>query len=451
MGWPLEPARWLAAASLGLAYLGLCLWFCRQAAGRSSRSLAALAEAPEWTVVYASQTGTAEALARQSALALQRVSLNVRCCPLNQLASEQLAAGGRFLFVVSTAGQGEAPDNGACFGEVWSGEGPDLSGVDFAVLALGDRAYPDFCGFGRHLEAGLLERGARRCFARIDVHRADPEAIAGWHRRLGELAGADEFATPADDGFLPWRLVDRRILNPGSLGGAVYQLRLVAVDRAPPAWVSGDLAEIVVPAEPGCPRHYSIASLPDEPGLQLLVRAHRTIDGAPGAASGWLTQGLALGGEIALRVQAHYPFRLAGNRQRPLLCIGNGVGLAGLRGHLAARISAGLHDNWLLFGERSRACDFFYRDELENWRAAGQLKRLDTVFSRDDGAFRYVQDCLLAHAEAFRAWVARGAAIYVCGSRDGMGDAVDRAIRDILGDDQYRDLLMGGRYCRDVF
>src|SRR6185369_12823768 len=113
------------------------------------------------------------------------------------------------------------------------------------------------------------------------------------------------------------------------------------------------------------PRDYSIASIPEEGGrLRLLVRRHRRRDGSDGALSGWLTQGLAVGDEVALRLRPHASFQLNGNRGRPIIFIGNGVGLAGLRAHLAARIAAGSRDNWLLFGERNAAFDFHWHREI---------------------------------------------------------------------------------------
>jgi sulfite reductase (NADPH) flavoprotein alpha-component len=56
------------------------------------------------------------------------------------------------------------------------------------------------------------------------------------------------------------------------------------------------------------------------------------------------------------------------------------------------------------------------------------LEKLDMVFSRDQAERRYVQDCLAEQAEAVRAWVAQGAAIYVCGSLEGMAAGVDAAL-----------------------
>lgn len=445
MLWLLEPARGLAAGVLTLAYLGLC-W---RAWRRRANVPPPVANA-DWTVAYASQSGTAQALAQRTALALKRSGATVRCLPLDRLDAASLQVGGRFLFVVSTSGEGDAPDNALRFVRDLFPEILDLSGVEFALLALGDRNYRHFCGFAARLEQWLLAQGARQRFARIEVDRGDAAALAAWRERLAELGAAEEFAEATDD-FRPWRLVDRQHLNPGSAGGEVHQLSFAATG-ATPHWTAGDLAQIRHAADATCCRDYSIASLPEEGGqLRLLVRHHIRADGSSGRMSGWLTRDLPLGAEVALRLRAHPAFQLNANRFRPLLCIGNGVGLAGLRALLASRIAIGIDDNWLIFGERNAHCDFHWRQELDEWFAANFLSRFDAVFSRDAGDGRYVQDCLAAQGGLLRQWVARGAAIYVCGSRQGMGEGVDRALRDSLGEAGVDRLAMEGRYCRDVF
>ncbi|MNN88955.1 sulfite reductase [compost metagenome] len=50
-----------------------------------------------------------------------------------------------------------------------------------------------------------------------------------------------------------------------------------------------------------------------------------------------------------------------------------------------------------------------------------------------------------------RAWVDAGAAIYVCGSLQGMAGGVDAALQDILGDERLQALQDTGRYRRDVY
>jgi sulfite reductase (NADPH) flavoprotein alpha-component len=167
-------------------------------------------------------------------------------------------------------------------------------------------------------------------------------------------------------------------------------------------------------------------------------------------ASGWLTQHATRGDTIRLRVRVHPRFRLGDNAARPLILIGNGSGLAGLRSHLKARADRAQR-NWLLFGERNAAHDFHYREQIEAWREQGVLERVDMVFSRDQRQRLHVQHALRNAAQAVREWVDDGAAIYVCGSLEGMAAGVDAALVDIIGAEALERLNDEGRYRRDVY
>lgn len=136
---------------------------------------------------------------------------------------------------------------------------------------------------------------------------------------------------------------------------------------------------------------------------------------------------------------------------RPLILIGNGTGIAGLRAHLRAAAYAGTTGHWLLFGERTRAHESFFDAELSAWQASGVLARLDRCFSRDADCGRYVQQALTENGEAVQDWIARNATILVCGSLEGMAQAVDEALAAILGADVLSELSENGRYRRDVY
>jgi sulfite reductase (NADPH) flavoprotein alpha-component len=324
--------------------------------------------------------------------------------------------------------------------------------LHYAVLALGDSAYSSFCGFGRALDAWLAARGAQALFPRVEVDRSAAPAIGAWRQQLSHLAGTSDAPDWDAPDFAEWRLAARRQLNPGSAGAPIYHLELEPMPgNALPAWQSGDLVQVAAPADPDRPREYSIASIPADGRVHLLVRLHRHGDGSHGLASGWLTQQAAEGAMVRLRLREHRRFRLEANAGRPLILIGNGSGIAGLRGHLKARAAAGQARNWLLFGERDPAHDAFYHDELEAWQRAGLLPRLDLAWSRGPDGKEYVQDLLLHHAETLRAWVGEGAAIYVCGSLEGMAAGVDRALRDIFTAEEMAELSSAGRYRRDVY
>ncbi|WP_219210026.1 sulfite reductase subunit alpha [Variovorax boronicumulans] len=444
--------RALAAGLMVLAYAAMCLAIWRRerrrhdADARAAAALAGDGAQPPLLVLFASQTGQAETIAWQTGRALHAQGTPVRVMSLNDLDATTLRAAQRALFVVSTYGEGDAPDGASLFTENLMGAAEALPMLRYALLALGDRQYTHFCGFARALDGWLQSSGAVPLAPRVEVDNGDPGALAEWHAQWG--GGGAEAESAA---FEPWQLVSRALLNPGSEGGPVFHLGL-----RPPAgvalhWQSGDLAQIALADDPGRPRDYSIASLPPDGELQLLVRQECHPDGTLGRASGLLTSTLAPGDSVALRVRAHRNFRLDANAGRPLILIGNGTGLAGLRGHLRARALAGQHENWLLFGERHAAHDQLYRDEIDAWQASGVLQRLDRVFSRDQAERLYVQHRLLQAGDEVNAWLARGAAVYVCGSLQGMAGGVDAALRQIAGDAVLRDLTASGRYRRDVY
>ncbi|WP_390345145.1 sulfite reductase subunit alpha [Variovorax boronicumulans] len=448
--------RALGASATVTAYAALCLGIYarqRRLQATAAREAAALsagdgAQASPTLVLFASQTGQAETIAWQTARRLRAAGTAVRVMALNALDSATLASARRALFVASTYGEGDAPDGASVFAERVMGAPLALPSLRYAVLALGDRQYAHFCGFGRALDAWLHTAGAVRDFDPIEVDNSDPAALADWHARWGD---APEGGDDAPASFAPWRLTRRELLNAGSTGGPVFHLGLAPQAGALPHWASGDLAQVAVASDPARPRDYSIASLPADGELQLLVRQEQHPDGSMGAASGLLTSTLSVGDSVALRLRPHRGFRLEGNQNRPLILIGNGTGLAGLRAHLRARAAAGRKDNWLVFGERQSAHDFLCRQEIEAWQADGTLARLDMVFSRDQAERFYVQHRLLQVADTLQAWLRDGAAVYVCGSLQGMASGVDAALRQIAGDDLWAELSASGRYRRDVY
>ena len=450
----MEQARLIWAVGLGLAYAGVCVAAWRQ--WRRSRQAATVA-AP-LLVAYAGQSGQAEAVAQQTVATLQAAGLQVQCLSLAQLDIAALQQASRLLLVASTAGEGEPPDMARRFAANLASPAA-LDGLQYAVLALGDSRYAQFCAFGRALDSWLADSGAQPLYPRIDVDALDEAALAAWQHQLAELAGLQDTALaaqpllPVPGPFGQWQLVERHCLNEGSCGAATYHLALRPADGgALPSWQSGDLVEVQVPAEPGRPREYSIASIPADGSLQLLVRVRVGEQGQVGLASQHLTQTLALGEPLSLRIRPHRRFRLADNATRPLILIGNGTGLAGLRSHLRARQQlAAAQPGWLLFGERQSRHDFYYRHELQALQQQGVLQHVDTAFSRDQPQRRYVQHVLAEQADRLQQWVADGAAIYVCGSLAGMASGVDAVLRQVLGEAVLDELAAEGRYCRDVY
>lgn len=461
--------------------------------------------ASDWLVAFASQSGLAEQLAWQSAGQLQAAGHGVRVRSLAQLDDSDWQSTQQALFVVSTFGDGQAPDNARGFERKVLGQAYALGHIRFALLSLGDRQYANFCAFGQRLQGWLEQHGARAAFTPVEVDNADSEALQQWQRQLGQLTGSAPATTWQGPMFEAWTLQKRTLLNPGSAGAPVYLLDL----QGPPGahWEAGDLVEVLprngAPSVDGMlkrlglsayakvrlnglqeplaealalrqlpistehlvglhaqavvdalipvdAREYSIASVAEHGTLQLIVRLERHPDGTSGLGSGWLCEHAAVGSVISLRVRRNSGFHLPAG-DVPVIMLGNGTGLAGLRSLLQARIARGQERNWLVFGERNAEHDFYCRDELESAVQRGDLQRLDLAFSRDQAEKIYVQDRLRQAAAELQRWVAEGAYIYVCGSLIGMAGGVDEVLKEVLGEDAVEQMVEQGRYRRDVY
>jgi len=496
-----QPPRFVSAGLVLIAYLGVCLHLWR-----SQRKHAQPCSAPQSAeallIAYASQGGQARDLAERSAEQLRDAGMSVDIRALSSLDHRTLARPQRALFILSTYGEGEAPDNAARFEQRLLHDGIDLSALEYALLALGDRQYSHYCSFGRRIDARLRELGARTLFDRLEADRADPGTLRHWQHQLAHISGRSDFSDWQPAHYQPWTLQSRTLLNPGSQGAPVFQLRLSPTVNAP-HWQAGDIAEIgprhalpeverllrqlgIDPAQPveggqslaaalasrrlpedpaelhgvdldgllALPclphREYSIASIADEGHVQLLVREARQLNGRLGLGSGWLCRHAAIGDPIDLRIRSNPGFH-GPNPTQPMILIGNGTGLAGLRAHLRERAGTPGSRNWLLYGERSAAHDQLLRDELDAWLQSGHLQRLDLAFSRDQAEKVYVQHLLRDAADELRQWVEEGAAIYLCGSLEGMGRQVHEALADLLGKTQLQALSDQGRYRRDLY
>jgi sulfite reductase (NADPH) flavoprotein alpha-component len=455
--------RLIAALLLIAVYVAMCAGIYlsqRRKRLKAQHDAAALIPAADgakpWLVAYASQTGFAEQLAWQTARSLHTAGVPARVISLSDVGLDDLANTERALFIVSTYGEGDPPDNASLFVNKVMQSTASLSHLHYGLLMLGDREYAQFCGFGRTLQAWLTSAAAQPLFDSIAVSNGDSAALHDWQHQLNRVAGTSDMPDWQAPAYQPWRLVERRHLNPGSAGAPTFHLELEAVDHGNAEWEAGDLVQVLAPGDQQRPREYSIASIASDGRIHLLVRQERHEDGTLGIASGWLTEQASLDSIIDMRLRAHSNFRIGANAQRPLILIGNGTGLAGLRSHLKARAitayaSTNELRNWLLFGERNADHDFYYRDEIEAWQASGALTRADIVFSRDQAARLYVQDRLRDQADTVRTWLTAGAAIYVCGSLEGMAGGVEAALTEIIGEAGVEQLIEQGRYRRDVY
>jgi sulfite reductase (NADPH) flavoprotein alpha-component len=131
-------------------------------------------------LLWASQTGNAQALAEDLAARLQAAGCRVQAWDMDDYPLARLTETAQVLLVSSTFGDGDAPDNGQAFWQGLQDLQRPLPGLAFAVLGLGDSSYAQFCRHGRQLHERLLQLGATALLPRVDCDGDSAEAADSW-------------------------------------------------------------------------------------------------------------------------------------------------------------------------------------------------------------------------------------------------------------------------------
>lgn len=183
------------------------LWLSGYLAGRAAGDApvapVAHSTGPTLTILFGSQTGNGEELARQLAERAQERGFapdlkNIADYNKSALKKEKL-----LLLIMSTHGEGDPPDTAQELHEfLHSKRAPDLSGMRYAVLSLGDTSYEHFCKTGRDFDERFAALGAVRLHDRKDCdvdYEADAaEWMEGVLTALGPLLTTPTgTATPA--------------------------------------------------------------------------------------------------------------------------------------------------------------------------------------------------------------------------------------------------------------
>ena len=340
----------------------------------------------------------------------------------------------------------------------------------------------------RHYELDLADTGiAYQAGDSIAVHASnDPVLVEAILMQLG--VGAD-YAVAEHDEPLGVLLTDKlEIRTPSRALKALAASRTrdeqaaaalrTDVAPVPGSWLYGkdvlDLIrlgglaadEVVDTLRPLQFRDYSIASSP----LPHSDRVHLTVATVRYSAEDRKHGGVAStflaerGDTVRVHLRPNNHFRLPAD-DVPIIMIGPGTGIAPFRAFLQERhANKAPGRSWLFFGDRRRATDFLYGEELQGFVDSGTLTRLDCAFSRDgaDGEPKtYVQHRMLEQAAEFFEWLQAGAHVYVCGDAERMAKDVDATLHDIVAQSggmdaasahaYVNDLIKSHRYLRDVY
>jgi sulfite reductase (NADPH) flavoprotein alpha-component len=138
-------------------------------------------------ILYGTMTGTAEELADELAGKLGRIGYATEVEDAGGYDVANLKHEKRVAVVISTWGEGEPPDDAEdfCF-DLFDGKVGELPDLEFAVCALGDTSYQDFCGCGRRVDEALDKAGACKLIDRVDLDCDYEDDFKAWAEKLAE-------------------------------------------------------------------------------------------------------------------------------------------------------------------------------------------------------------------------------------------------------------------------
>jgi sulfite reductase (NADPH) flavoprotein alpha-component len=156
-----EQRAWLNGFLAGL--------FSEQIVNRKSEIVNSAASLTPLTILYATQTGTAESLAKKAAKLAGSRGFAPAILDVATVSADSLQSHSNLLLITSTYGDGEPPDSAkALHAALAADSAPALASVRYSVCALGDTNYTLFCQAGKDFDAYLEKRGAKRVHPRAD-------------------------------------------------------------------------------------------------------------------------------------------------------------------------------------------------------------------------------------------------------------------------------------------
>ena len=195
-------------------------WLAGFAAGLNSQLIASRAAPnPEQkklrplSVLYGTQTGNAEMIAQDVCEAASSLGFAPKNIELDSISIESLQEINHALFIVSTYGVGEMPDNAQLFWEALSAStAPRLENLNYGVLGLGDTSYDDFCEAGKLLDMRLEQLGASRISERVDCDVEYEDPANAWITNVLESLKGDSTERITDIRNTPSALENKKVL-----------------------------------------------------------------------------------------------------------------------------------------------------------------------------------------------------------------------------------------------
>ena len=403
-------AIWAAVLAIASAnilffiYSGFVIWWRRS---RNKIRNRYKSDQAEFVILVGSENGTTFRFARAIH---EQLLKNGKISFLTELNNFKVFPNAKQLLVfTATYGQGEAPTNARKFRSILE-KYPQNHTVDFAVVAFGSHAYPDFCKFGYEVNNALSNQEWARPLVEIHtVNDRSPEEFTKWatlwaqHSEM-ELTSLSKLLEAKPIKTQSFEVVSKTVSTHAETS---FIIRLRQQRRK--KFTSGDLLAIY-PANDHRERQYSIGKIGKD--VQLSVKLHEG-----GLGSGFLHNleiGQQLNAVILKNEHFHFP-----EKAKTVIMISNGTGIAPFLGMLNQH-SKGRNIH-LYCGFKNKDSFSLYENALIT--ELSKLTKLNVAYSRE-GDKQYVKDLLVKDASFIGEVLNNGGVIMLCGSLSMQKDVI---------------------------
>ncbi|MBK3516973.1 diflavin oxidoreductase [Carboxylicivirga marina] len=211
---------------------------------------------PPVTILYGTKTGNAQLIAQQTHKYYHQCGIESECYNMDKYDVGRLPSEHKVLIVISTDGEGELPPNARKFYNLLQhDEMPLLANLEYAICALGDSSYDNFCGAGKMIDAQLQKLNAQAIINRVDCDLDFKKSALQWiQNSYDTIVGIKKESKKVNDAqielpdFITTTLKKRKQLSKAKLEQGVFHLELDNTNNHVD-YAAGDCIEII-PSNP---------------------------------------------------------------------------------------------------------------------------------------------------------------------------------------------------------
>lgn len=308
------------------------------------------------------------------------------------------------ILFTSTHGLGDAPSNGNKFISLVN-KTEQQQKIKVSVVGFGSKAYPDFCGFARDVDAILAKQNwAEPILGLQTVNDKSTEEFVNWVKLWSQKTGFALSTTPSLYNHVPKGLQKLMVLDKTAISDTEHTFLLTLRASMRTKFSSGDLLAIY-PANDTRERLYSIGN--HNGNIQLVIKLHPS-----GLGSGYLYNidpGAIIKARIIKNNAFHFP-----KKATKVALISNGTGIAPFLGMIEQnkkKTEIHLYSGFKKETETVLGYKKFTAESIQKQ----QLKSFHLALSREAEHY-HVMDLIKRDAAFFTDLLTQGGVVMICGS-----------------------------------